>query len=215
MTTDNLYKLGTEDIPRMIDLLIECFKDDPLYRALIPDETLREKTLPELFECDLEEMFNYCEIYADSRKVNGLIVVEDETEDYNSFKYLTAEAFYTLKTDACLIKEDHSLKTLWNFIRGKNYLNSNWTNSLDEKKRIHIIYFAVRSSMHGTGIAHNLISAVLDYADRNSLYISLETHNPKNLCIYKHYGFTVYKILKSHMDLDQFCMLRSARVLRV
>lgn len=211
MTTDKLYKLGSEDIPLIINLLLECFKDDPLYCTLIPDENLREKALPELFECDLEEMFQYCEIYADSKDVNGLIVVEDETEDYNALKYLTTEAFYTLKTDAYLIKEDPSLKTLWNFIRGKNYLNSNWTNSLDEKKRIHIIYFAVRSSMHGTGIAHKLISAVLEYADKNSLYISLETHNPNNIVIYEHYGFKVYKVLKSHMDLDQYCMLRSAR----
>ena len=208
MTTEKLYKLEINDMSKIINLLMECFKDDPLYCTLIPNKILREKTLPELFECDLEEMFRNCDIYADSEEVNGLIVVDDETEEYNPFQYFTTETFYALKTDAYLIKEDRSLKTLWNFIRGKDYLNSHWTNTLLQKRRIHIIYFAVRPSLHGTGIAHNIIMPVLEYADKYSLYTSLETHNPSNLSIYKHYGFNVFKELQSHMDLKQYCMLR-------
>jgi len=208
VTTEKLYRLKTKDIPKVINLLMECFKDDPLYCALIPNQNLREKTLPELFECDLEEMFQNCEIYADSEQVNGLIVVDDETEEYNPIKYLTTEAFYALKTDAYLIKEDRSLKTLWKFIRAKDYLNSHWTNTLQLKRRLHIIYFAVRPSMHGTGIARKIITPVLEYADKYSLSTSLETHNPNNLSIYEHYGFKVLKVLQSHMDLKQYCMLR-------
>jgi ribosomal protein S18 acetylase RimI-like enzyme len=208
VTTDKLFKLETRDIPKIIDLLLECFMEDPLYCSLIPDAKLREKTLPELFECDLEEMFQNCEIYADSEEINGLIVVHDQTEEYNPLKYITTEAFYTLKTDAYLIKEDRSLKTLWNFIRGKDYLNSHWTNSLPEKGRLHLIYFAVRESLHGQGIAHKMITPLLEYADKHSLYISLETHNPQNISIYEHYGFNQFKVLQCHMKLKQYCMLR-------
>ncbi len=208
MITEKLYKLKPKDIPQIVNLLMECFKEDPLYCALIPNQKLREKTLPELFECDLEEMFENCDIYADSEEINGLIVVEDETEEYNPLKYLTTEAFYTLKTDAYLIKEDKSLRTLWNFIRGKDYLNSHWTNILPQKSRLHIIYFAVCPSKHGTGIAHKIITPVLEYADKYSLYTSLETHNPDNLRMYEHYGFEIFRVLKSHMDLKQYCMLR-------
>lgn len=207
MVVDKLYKLKYNDKPKIVELLVECFKNDPLYCTLIPDKELRERTLPEIFECDFEEMFQECDIYGDCEDFNGIIVVEDETLVSNPIKYFKTEAFYTLKTDAYLIKEDKSFKTLWNFIKGKDYLNSHWTSDLPQN-RLHIIYFAVNELKHGRGIAHNLIAPILDYADQNSLYVSLETHNPNNLCIYNHYGFNQYQILQCHMDLKQYCMLR-------
>lgn len=211
VTTDKLYKLDMDDKAGIVKLLVECFKEDPLYCTLIPNQELRERTLPEVFDCDLEEMFQECDIYADSKDMNGIIIVEDEMTVTNPIRYFKTEAFYTLKTDAYLIKEDKSFKTLWNFIRGKEYLNSHWTNVLPQE-RLHIIYFAVNQLKHGRGIAHRLITPILNYADENSLWVSLETHNPKNLCIYRHYGFREFRVLQCHMDLKQYCMLRPCKI---
>ena len=75
MTTDRLYPVTKKDFPGLEKLLTECFRDDPLYRTLIPDPVMREKILPVLFRCDLEEFRHSCEIYADSPELNGLILV--------------------------------------------------------------------------------------------------------------------------------------------
>ena len=180
METDRLYRVTKQDETKLIALLTECFMGDPLYQGLIPDQHRREKLLPELFRCDLDEMLDDCEIYAVNENLDGIIVVSDETEPYNPFQYFAEQLYSTLKTNAFLIKDDPSLETFFNFLRGRDYLNSSWTDELDEN-RLHIIYLAVRPSCQGRGYAKQLMSAVLDCADRKGLLVSLETHNPKNV----------------------------------
>ena len=114
MDSDKLYRVKKEDIPKLEKLLTVCFAQDPLYSHLIPDEDTRKRLLPELFHCDLEEMFATCEIFADSQELNGVLVVSDESEPYNFFQYYATELHAYLKTDEYLIKEDPSLKTFWN-----------------------------------------------------------------------------------------------------
>lgn len=208
MKTDALYRLSSQDAPQLIPLLTECFEQDPLYHVLIPDKALRDKILPEIFSCDVEELFENCQVFADSPEINGIIVVSDETEPYDPIRYYATEAFYQLKTDAFLIKDDLSLRTLWNFIKGKSYLNSSWTHGLHQDNRLHIIYFAVRPAMQGHGIADKLMNGVIDYADEKGLLISLETHNRSNVEMYQHFGFDIYKTERRNFDLAQYCMVR-------
>lgn len=208
MKTDRLYRVEKKDSEKLNALLTECFSKDPLYLQLIPQTEKRQKLLPELFRCDLDELFESCEVYADSADLNGIIVVSDETEPYNPLKYYAGALFYALKSGVCLVEEDHSLKTLWNFIKGKDYLSSEWTEELDTNRRMHIEYFAVRPLLRGKGIASQLMSAVLSYADENHLTTSLETHNEKNLSMYEHYGFHLFEVIQKHFPLKQFCMVR-------
>ena len=169
----------------------------------------RQKLLPELFSCDLDELFENCEIYADSPDLNGIIIVSDETEPYNPLKYYAVELYYALKSGVYLIRDDHSLRTFWNFIRGKDYLNSVWTNDLHTDRRMHIVYFAVRPPMRGCGVATKLMRAVQQYADQRKLMVSLETHNEKNVRMYEHYGFRLFEVVQKHFALKQYCMVRA------
>lgn len=211
LETDRLYQVEKKDIKKLEDLLTRCFLNDPLYCKFIPDEKTRKRLLPELFKCDLEELFESCVIYADSKELNGIIVVSDESEHYNVIKYFWDVIVAELKTDHYLIKEDPSLKTLWNFSIGRNYLNSKWTEKLDEDNRLHIIYLAVSPTMQHHGISRKLIQAVLDYAGEYDLMVSLETHNRHNVSFYEHFGFLTYEKIEKHFDLVQYCMIREAR----
>jgi hypothetical protein len=105
MDSDRLYRVKKEDVEKLKELLTECFAGDPLYCSLIPDGNTRSRLLPELFECDMEEFLETCEIYADSPEINGILVVDDESQPYNAFHYYLAEAAALLKTDGYLIKE--------------------------------------------------------------------------------------------------------------
>ena len=82
------------------------------------------------------EFFQTCEIYSDSSELNSILVVSDESEPYNFLHYCLTEARAALTTDGWLIKEDPSLKTFWNFIQGKDYLNSSWTDQLHQKHKM-------------------------------------------------------------------------------
>ena len=209
MDTDRLYRVGREDETKLIALLTECFSNDPLYQELIPDEETREKLLPELFRCDLDEMLENCEIYANNQNLDAIIVVSDEAAPYNPFKYYLQQLYSTVKTNACLIRDDPSLETFFNFVKGRDYLNSSWTEELDEN-RLHIIYLAVRPSCQGRGLAKYLMNVVMEYADQREMFISLETHNPKNVSMYQHFGFELYETIDHFPDLVQYCMVRKA-----
>lgn len=210
MDTDLLYRVTREDEAKLIALLTECFTNDPLYQKLIPDEEKREKLLPELFRCDLDEMFEDCEIYANNENLEAIVVVSDETKPYNPFKYFADQLYSVIKTNACLIRDDPSLETFFNFLKGRDYLNSSWTEELDEN-RLHIIYLAVRPSCQGRGLAKYLMNTVLDYADQRNLLVSLETHNSKNVAMYRRFGFKLYDTIDHYPDLVQYCLVREAK----
>ena len=208
MESHNLYRVKEEDLDRLIRILTVCFSEDPLYHALIPDRDTRERLMPELFTCDLTEFFETCEIYADTKDLNSLLVVSDEAESYNLFKYYFTEIEAVLRTEGYLLKEDASMKTFWNFVLGRDYLNSNWTDQLHQDNRLHVIYLAVRPSMQHHGLAACLMNEVIRYADEHHMMVSLETHNPKNVEFYQHLGFKLYGVLNKHFDLKQYCMIR-------
>ena len=208
METDRLYRVQKEDLPELEKLLTACFREDPLYQKLIPDDEIRERLMPELFKCDLTEFYETCEIYADSKELNSLLVVSDEAEPYNLFKYYFTEIEAVLLTEGYLLKEDASMKTFWNFVLGRDYLNSNWTDQLHQDNRLHVIYLAVRPSMQHHGLAALLMNEVLHYADKHQMMVSLETHNPNNVEFYQHLGFKLYGVLNKHFDLKQYCMIR-------
>ena len=211
MESERLYQVQKEDLPKLENLLTQCFREDPLYHSLIPNKDVRERLMPELFTCDLTEFFETCEIYADSSELNSILVVSDGTEHEAALHNLMVDFFALLKTDGYLIKEDPSLATLRKFIQGKDYLNSSWTSQLHTAERLHVIYLAVAPKMQHHGLAEKLMDEVIDYADRHKLMISLETHNPANVSMYEKFGFKLYGIVqKKGFDLKQYCMIKQA-----
>lgn len=211
MDSQKLYRVEKKDFERLEQLLTRSFAKDPLYCKLIPDEQTRRRLMPELFQCDVEEMFATCEIFADSPQINGILIVSDESEPYNPFRYYLAEMHAAFKTDEYLIREDPSLKTFWNFIKGKDYLNSRWTDQLHREERLHIIYLAVDPQMQHRGISALLMDEAIEYANQHRLMISLETHNERNVAFYKHFGFKVFGIVEKGFDLKQYCMIREVQ----
>ena len=208
MDSEKLYRVQEEDLSKLEELLCRSFAADPLYVELIPDEEVRKRLMPELFQCDLTEFYERCEIFADSKDLNGILVVSDETEPYHLLHRYFTEVQATLRTEGYLIREDHSLKTFFNFVLGRDYLNSSWTDQLHQDRRLHIIYLAVDPEMQHHGIAATLVEEAVAYAERNDLMISLETHNPRNVAFYQQFGFKVYGVVEKHFSLKQYCLVR-------
>ena len=60
MKTDRLYRVERKDEEKLDQLLTECFRSDPLYLQLIPQSDKRKQMLPDLFRCDLDDLFENC-----------------------------------------------------------------------------------------------------------------------------------------------------------
>ena len=176
-------------------------ESDNLYRV-------QEEDLPRL-----QKLLTVC--FAQDPLYHTLIPDDDTRERLlpELFSCDLTEARAALTTDGWLIKEDPSLKTFWNFIQGKDYLNSSWTDQLHQTERLHVIYLAVDPGHQHHGLAELLMDEVINYAQKHKMLISLETHNPNNVPIYEHFGFKTYGIVeKHHFGLKQYCMIREATV---
>ena len=133
-------------------------------------------------EEDLEKLIRLLTVCFAEDPLYQALIPDKETRDRltehdAALHNLLVDFFAVLKTDSYLIKEDPSLVTLWKFIQGKDYLNSSWTSQLHSNQRLHVIYLAVAPKAQHHGLAEKLMDEVIDYAYKNKLMISLETHN--------------------------------------
>ena len=209
MECKNLYRVQEKDLDRLREILTICFKNDPLYSALIEDQETRERLMPHLFSCDVTECFETCEVYADSEELKGILIVSDESDHRHAFYNYFVSLKESLVTDGWLIHEDPSTKTFWNFMLGKDYLNSAWTAQLHQTRRLHVIYLAVDPEYQHHGLAEMMMQEVIDQAEEHGMMISLETHNPKNVAFYEHLGFKTFGIVENpHFQLKQYCMIK-------
>lgn len=74
--------------------------------------------MPELFQCDMDEFYETCEIFADSEELNSILVVSDEAEHINMFHFFLTESWATIHTDAFLIKEGSDTCDVPQFYQG-------------------------------------------------------------------------------------------------
>lgn len=210
MTNTGLYRLKREEIRKAANCLTECFQEDPLFLEIIPEEAMRKKVLPEFFVCYLDMAYDYCEMYADSPEINGIITVFDESKPTNGLLYMFDVWLCSLKFAVNAIRCDTSLATLFQFIRNLKFLSSSWENDLDQDKdKVHIDFFAILPKARGKGIATKMMSEILQYADKNHYITTVETHNHNNVDLYKHYGFKLFRTVSGTTRLQEYCMVRS------
>ena len=183
MNSDKLYKVQEQDLDRLKEILTVCFQNDPLYSTLIEDEATKERLLPHLLECDVTELFETCEVFADSPELKGVLILSDESDHRHAFYNYFVSLKESLITDGWLLHEDPTMKTFFNL-------------AVDPKFQHH-------------GLAEMMMNEVIACADRNDMMISLETHNPKNIPFYEHLGFKTFGIVeKPHFQLKQYCMIK-------
>ena len=123
MKSDKLYRVEREDLPKLEQLLYRCFAHDPLYETLIPDAEVRKRLMPELFQCDMDEFYETCEIFADSKELNSILVVSDEAEHINMFHFFLTESWATIHTEKTMLTAKRKARKV-------NGLQSCWCPSI-------------------------------------------------------------------------------------
>ena len=203
-----LYQIGSDEKQECAHLLSRCFAQDPLFLALLPEEEMRAKLLPVFFECYLDMTFPYCSYYADSEEMNGVISVWEHRERFPYLRYLMSSALGWGRFAAAVLRADPSAKTLLHIFRNRRFLSSEWESKLPQEAEMHIDFFAVRPEKQGLGMGQRLMSAVLAAADRDGLTVARETHNFRNVGLYRHFGFRLFTRFGEAQKVTQYCMVR-------
>ena len=134
----------------------------------------------------------HVKFFADSPELNGLLVVPMRRRNMIRSAFTFTEAWASLKTDEYLIKEDKSLKTLWNFIKGRDYFKLQLTAQLHQENRFTYHLPCGESECTASRGCGKLMDDAIRYAGEHRMMISLETHNEKNVAFYAHFGFKVF-----------------------
>jgi len=113
-----------------------------------------------------------------------------------------------MKTIACLGLKN--IKRMMNNMQkvGK-VLNLNWHKEHVNGRHYRLKVIAVDKALRGSGAFRRLITPVLEYAGKNQIPVVLETHNPSNVGLYEHFGFSLVKtITHPSTEIIQYCMIR-------
>ncbi|TVQ87943.1 MAG: GNAT family N-acetyltransferase [Bacteroidetes bacterium] len=88
-------------------------------------------------------------------------------------------------------------------------LNLSWYKDHVNGRHYRLKVIAVDKALRGSGAFRRLITPVLTYAGQNQIPVVLETHNPSNVGLYEHFGFTLVKtITHPSTEIKQYCMIR-------
>jgi ribosomal protein S18 acetylase RimI-like enzyme len=88
-------------------------------------------------------------------------------------------------------------------------LNLSWYKEHVKGRHYRLKVIAVDRALRGSGAFRRLMTPILEYTDQNRIPVVLETHNPVNIGLYEHFGFTLVKtITHPGTEVKQYCMIR-------
>ena len=100
-----------------------------------------------------------------------------------------------------------SFKEFRTFVKAIHHNSSEWINEFVKGEFIHIDLIVVDKKHRNKGLAKEIIKNVFEEADKENVVVTLETQNPNNVPLYKHFGFEVVKE-QPYEKLIQYCMIR-------
>ncbi|HEX7365003.1 MAG TPA: GNAT family N-acetyltransferase [Dehalococcoidia bacterium] len=198
-----MLRLSESQIKSAAEIAARAFRNDPVTRHLIPEESGRASLIP-LYELDISYCTLYGETYATSPNLEGISAwLPPGQTDMPWRKVFSAGAWSLL-----FRTKPSTLIRLLRIFRafaatGKRHVHfPHWYLSL--------LYVAPEHQ--GQGYAGALLSPMLARIDSKHLPCYLETTEQKNIQFYERYGFRVTEITEvPGTSLRFWAMLRDGR----
>lgn len=183
----SLYKVDTHEIPKVIHVLTEAFKEYVLFAPIIQDEMRRKKMLHELFSISIKMAIQTGSIYATSSEFERVIVFYQEKDSTFSITKLIKSRCLINVFNIMRISKMSGLKKIFNLLHALDDSHKCYTKENNQ----YIQFLAVLPEHQGKKCASTLLRATLgNFRSRNQgCYI--ETGDPKNVKIYEKFGYTL------------------------
>ncbi len=131
-------------------------------------------------------------------------------DSINENKFLERKLYLKIimKSIACLGLKGMT-RMINNMQKVGKVLNLGWYREHVGGRHYRLKVIAVDRALRGSGVFRRLMTPVLEYAGQNRIPVVLETHNPVNIGLYEHFGFTLVKtITHPGIEIKQYCMIR-------
>lgn len=205
LEVSGLERITPDSYDYAISLSAAAFVADPLYVAAAPDAEEREKLARSLTELFMRYGMRFGIAYRTSGSFDGLAVwLPPEEREISWVKAVRIGALHLLfRTNLKNLRRLMAVGNIATRAHIKDAPGHYW----------YLLVLAVAPDKQGRGIASKLIKPFLDMLDEAGEAAYLETQNPNNVGIYRHYGFELlgdYEVPQLS-GLRHFSMFRSAR----
>jgi len=205
LEASGLERIMPDSLDYAINLSAAAFMSDPLYVAAAPDAEGRDRLARSLTELFIRYGMRFGIAYKTGGTFDGLAVwLPPKERGISWVKAVRIGALHLLFRTK--LKDLRRLMAVDKIARRAHINNAPglyW----------YLLVLAVAPDKQGRGIASKLIKPFLDMLDEAGEAAYLETQNPNNVGIYRHYGFELlgdYEVPQLS-GLRHFFMFRSAR----
>jgi GNAT superfamily N-acetyltransferase len=204
---DPLYRVGKTDIDKAQSVLTESFTNDPFMQYLMGGKNYDLKKASLFHRFIINYGLKYGIVLTTSKNFEGVAVwLPPCKTEFTAWKSLQAGVISLGKIEGINIG-----KRIQFFTRMKEY--GNYSAQLHKKyasfPNWHLLEIGIADKYRGKGFASRLLRPILDEFDKKGLHCYLETHNPVNVEIYRHFGFEVVIEGKlPHTEKPHWSMLR-------
>jgi ribosomal protein S18 acetylase RimI-like enzyme len=184
-----LYQVSKTEIDKAQSVLTESFANEPFMQYLMGHNNFDLKKASLFHRFIINYGLKYGIVIATSANFEGVAVwlPPDKTE-FAIWKSFNAGVISLAGIEGINLK-----KRLQFFKRFKGY--GNYSAQLHEKYTFfpdwHLLEIGIADKYRGKGFASKLLRPILDEFDKKGLHCYLETHNPANVEIYRHFDFDV------------------------
>jgi ribosomal protein S18 acetylase RimI-like enzyme len=169
-------------LPPAVDTFAGAFKDDDLYKFVVPDGFQRDNFLRNFFAFRLRYGMKFGEVHVSSEHCEGVAIwIPFRNRNMTFTRIIRSGGLSAMRAiDADTRRKLMSIQAYAESVRRK-ILEPHW----------HLSPIAVHPNYQGMGFASALIRSMLERLDREKSACLLETQSSRNVDMYGRYGFKV------------------------
>lgn len=195
-----------KDIEAISNLILEGFSEDPKMEYQLRNIERKQLVLKTIAESQVREFIENAEVHTMDNCTGAILGYNSNDVDFNGF----VEILTKMNNELLEILTEQEMDTLISTGEELSKVdNIIWFNEIAEEY-YHLMTIVIDKQFRGRGIFRKLISPLIKECDEKNIPIVLETHNKKNIDIYKHFGFEVVEEFSDeNLDFKQYCMFRN------
>jgi ribosomal protein S18 acetylase RimI-like enzyme len=182
MPSQNIISLRETMLPAAVETFSQAFREDELYKYIVPDGHLRIEFLRTFFTFRLRYGMKFGEVQTTSDRCEGVAIwIPFENRKMTVPRILRSGGLSAMRTmDADTRRKLMALQEFAESARRK-ILEPHW----------HLSPIAVHPDHQGQGLASFLIRSMLERLDKTHSACLLETQTARNVSMYQRFGFKV------------------------
>jgi GNAT superfamily N-acetyltransferase len=206
-----LHTIQQNDKPKAIDVLFEAFRNDLFFNYMLGVRSKDARIAIPIHAFILNLGTKYGEVHAPSSRIEGVALwLPPDNARITAWKALRSGVLRLVKVLPRNYKGAISFsKRMLAYARYSDELHERYVPF----PHWYLLAIGIGDDNRGKGYASKLIKPMLERCDRDKLPCYLETHNEKNIEVYRHFGFDVIDVGKlPGVEQRQWAMLRKPRV---